>query len=66
MKTTTLREDLDPVADVRRIREAQAAKFNYDLHAIFEDARSRQGKDGRTVVNRRAEALAKIARGEGR
>jgi len=65
MKTIP-REDLDPVAEVRRIREAQAAQFNFDLHAIFEDARSREGRDGRRVVDRRAEALAKIARGEGR
>ena len=33
----------DPiVAEVRAIREALAAKHNYDIHAIFEDMRNRQ------------------------
>jgi len=58
--------DTDPVEEVRRIREEQAAKFNYDLKAIFEDVRSRQGQDGSVVVNLHEEAMAKIARGEGR
>lgn len=32
--------DDDPiVAEVRRIREELAARFNFDLHAICEDAR---------------------------
>ena len=29
----------DPVSEVRRIRDAHAKKFNYDLRAIFEDFR---------------------------
>jgi len=56
------KEDIDPVAEVRRIREAQAAKFNYDLAAIIADARSREGRDGRKVVNLREEALKKTPR----
>jgi hypothetical protein len=41
----------DPiVAEVRKIRQEHAAKFNYDIRAIAEDARSREGKDGRPVV----------------
>lgn len=55
-------EDIDPVAEVRRIREAQAAKFNYDLDAIFKDVQSREGRDGRQVVNLREEALKKTPR----
>ncbi len=31
--------DEDPVSEVRRIRDAHAKKFNYDLRAIFEDFR---------------------------
>ena len=31
--------DEDPVSEVRRIRDAHAKKFNYDLQAIFEDFR---------------------------
>jgi len=38
------------VAEVRRVREAHAAKFGYDLHAIAADFRSREGTDGETVV----------------
>ncbi len=41
----------DPiVAEVRRYRDEHAKKFNYDLKAIAEDIRSRQGKDGERVV----------------
>ncbi|MEI6084412.1 MAG: hypothetical protein WCS70_08940 [Verrucomicrobiota bacterium] len=35
----------DPiVAEVRRVRDELSRKFNYDVHAIFEDLRKRQGK----------------------
>ncbi|MBI4024903.1 MAG: hypothetical protein HY360_07970 [Verrucomicrobia bacterium] len=35
----------DPiVAEVRRARDKLARKFNYDIHAIFDDLRRRQGK----------------------
>ena len=41
----------DPiVAEVRKWRQKNAAKFNYDIRAIAEDAKSREGKDGRRVV----------------
>ena len=41
----------DPiVAEVRKWRQKNAAKFHYDIRAIAEDARSREGKDGRRVV----------------
>jgi hypothetical protein len=43
----------DPiVAEVRAIREKQAARFNFDIAAMVEDAMKRQGKDGRKVVSR--------------
>ena len=32
------------VAEVRRVRDELARKFNYDVHAIFQDLRRRQGK----------------------
>jgi hypothetical protein len=36
----------DPiVAEVRRIRDELARRFNYDVHAIFADLRARQGLD---------------------
>jgi len=40
----------DVVAEVRRIRDAHAAKFDYDLKAIVRDFKSREGKDGGRVV----------------
>ncbi len=43
----------DPiVAEVRAIRDRQAAKFNYDVRAILEDARKRQHEMGLKVVSR--------------
>ena len=44
--------DEDPIAEIRRYRQEHAAKFNYDLRKIFEDIKSREGKDGRKVVTR--------------
>ncbi|HEY3319169.1 MAG TPA: hypothetical protein VGP72_01675 [Planctomycetota bacterium] len=42
----------DPiVAEVRRIRDELAARFNYDLDAIVRDARKRQKTSGHKVVN---------------
>jgi hypothetical protein len=35
----------DPiVAEVRRVRDEPARQFNYDIHAMFEDWRKRQGQ----------------------
>jgi hypothetical protein len=43
--------DDDPVvAEVRRVREELAARFNYDLRAIFEDARRRAALGERQYV----------------
>ena len=42
----------DPVVEeVRRIREQQAAELDYDLKAIFERARRRQGQSKRKTVS---------------
>ena len=41
----------DVVAEVRKTRERLAAKFNYDLKAIFADARKRQKDSGHPVVS---------------
>jgi hypothetical protein len=41
----------DPIVDeVRRHRQARAAKFNYDIDAIAEDARQRQAKSGHKLI----------------
>lgn len=39
------------VEDVRKVRQEQAAKWNYDLKAILADARGRQEKSGRKIVS---------------
>jgi len=39
------------VTQVRRVREQQAAKFNYDLKAMLADARKRQKDSGHQVVS---------------
>ena len=45
------RRDNDPVVDeVRKAREAYAAKFGFDLRAIFEDIQKRQASSGATYV----------------
>jgi hypothetical protein len=41
----------DPIVDeVRRIRDAHAARFNYDLDAIFRDIKEREKKSGLMFV----------------
>lgn len=41
----------DPIVDeVRRVREAYAARFNYDLDAIFQDIKEREKRNGLKVV----------------
>jgi hypothetical protein len=41
----------DPIVDeVRRVRDAHAARFNYDLDAIFRDIKEREKKGGLKFV----------------
>ncbi len=39
------------VEEIRKIRQEQAARFNYDVRAIVEDARKRQEQGDREVVS---------------
>ncbi|MBI4517495.1 MAG: hypothetical protein HY699_16955 [Deltaproteobacteria bacterium] len=41
------------VEEVRRIRQRYAARFNYDLGAIFRDLQERQGRGEFSVVSRK-------------
>jgi uncharacterized protein (DUF433 family) len=42
----------DPIVDeIRRIREAHAASFNYDLNAIFRDIKAQEKKSGHRFVD---------------
>jgi hypothetical protein len=41
----------DPIVDeVRRVRDAHAARFNYDLDAIFRDIKEREKQSGLKFV----------------
>ncbi len=39
------------IEEVRRARQEQAAKWNFDLKAVLADARQRQGQTSRKVVS---------------
>ncbi len=42
----------DPIVDeVRRVRDAHAALFQYDLDAIFQDVKNQEQQSGRTFVS---------------
>ena len=42
----------DPIVDeVRRVRDAYAARFNYDLWAIYRDLKEAEKRSGRTIVS---------------
>jgi hypothetical protein len=42
----------DPIVEeVRRVRDAYAARFNYDLRAIFRDLKDQEKRSGRKLVS---------------
>ena len=42
----------DPIVDeVRRVRDAHAAMFNYDLDAIFQDIKEQEKKSGLKFIS---------------
>lgn len=42
----------DPIVDeVRRVRAAYAARFNYDLRAIYRDLKEKAKRSGRKIVS---------------
>jgi hypothetical protein len=55
----------DPiVAEVRKVRQQHAAKFNFDLSAIFRDLKEKEKASGRQYVSYppRPSSLAATAR----
>jgi hypothetical protein len=43
---------IDPIVDeVRRVRDAHAARFNYDLDAIFRDIKEQEERSGHRFVS---------------
>jgi len=52
----------DPIVEeVRKTRERLAEKLNFDVAAIFEDLRSRQGTLGKRLVRRERKKIAEQA-----
>ena len=50
----------DPiVAEIRKHRQARAAKFRYDIRAMIEDARKREKKSGHPILSPRRREKAK-------
>ena len=42
----------DPIVEeVRRVRDSHAARFNYDLDAIFQDIKEQEKKSGHKFVS---------------
>ena len=52
------------VEEIRKYRDDYGKKFNYDLHAICQDIKKKQGQSGRRVVSlgpRPAKRISKAA-----
>ena len=57
----------DPIVEeIRRIRQEHAARFNFDLDAIFEDLKEKERNSKRKVVSRPPTAGANRGAGESR
>jgi hypothetical protein len=48
------------VEDVRKVRDEHAAKFNFNLDAIYQDLKKQQKRGGRKIVSLAAKK-AKVA-----
>ena len=48
------------VEEIRKNRDEYAKKFNYDLHAICQDMRKKQGQAGRRVVSLNPRPIKRI------
>jgi hypothetical protein len=50
----------DPIVEeVRKIRDEHAARFNYDIDAIFEDLKRREKESGQPVVTLQPKRIVK-------
>ena len=51
----------DPIVEeVRRVRDRLAARFNYDLDAMFADLKAREKASGRKHVHRSPKLLKRV------
>ena len=58
----TRKKELDPVDEIRQIRERHAKEFDYDLEAIFDDLKKKEKKSGWKVVSFPPKRLKKNGR----
>jgi hypothetical protein len=57
---------IDPiVAEVRKVREAHAAAFNYDVQAIYRDLKAKESASGRNYVRYAPRPVAGQAQASG-
>ena len=50
----------DPIVEeVRKIRDEHAARFNYDIDAIFEDLKKREKESGQPVITLEPKRIVK-------
>ena len=57
------KQPADPIiAELRAVRDAHAARFNYDVKAIFRDLQARQKASGRKYVSHPAKRHASESR----
>ena len=57
----------DPIiAEIHAVRAAYAARFNYDIHAMFRDLKAMEKASGRTFVRLRPRQRAAPADGSPR
>lgn len=47
------------VEEIRKIRDAHAVKFQFDLHAICEDLRKKENTCGHTIVSQSPKRILK-------
>ena len=56
---TELRDEI--IAEVRAVREAYAARFGYDVTALFRHARERARQSDRVVVTREPKPIGDVS-----
>jgi len=54
------------IKEVRAIREAYASRFNFDIRAIYRDAKEHEGEEGRKVVSLRPRRTETAEKAESR
>jgi len=55
----------DPIVEeVRKLRETHAAKFNFDLRAIYLDLKKQEAKSGRRFITLPPKRIEKLEKSE--